>query len=813
MKLSLDWIKDYVEIPEDMDLNKLCFDLTMSTVEVEDTEELAKLFDKMIVGFITAIEDIEGADSLKVCKVDIGDEIKDIVCGGSNIAVGMSVLVSCPGAMVRWHGEGDLVEIKNKKLRGIPSFGMICAASEVGLAELFPASDEREIIDLSEFSAPAGTPIAKALGLDDIIVEIDNKSLTNRPDLWGHYGIAREISAIYNLPMKEFSKYVPEVTASDFTIEVLDTERCPRYIGVEIEGLNSQKLAPFTMRSRIWRVGMRPINALVDCSNYVMLATGQPTHVFDSDNVEGHIVVRCANEGEELELLNAKSIKLDADDLVICDCVGPVGLAGVMGGAKDSVLPTTNKVILEIANFESTGIRRSALRYDNRTEASARYEKAIDPERCDVALSLFMELIAEIFPEMKVDGYSDVYPVKLERKTMDVELSWLERRLGKKISNEDITKMLETLGFDVKIDGDIMNLVAPTWRSTGDISIKADIMEEVSRIYGYENFEETPIETKFDGIINQLDIDLVRSIKEYLAIRCGMQEVFTYPWMQDDAMMAVLGSSEGLLSLSTPPSNHEKYLRSSLLPNLCKVVMKNERYYHEFSVFEEAQVFFDRDYTAPYDDTEFLPLQRRHIAGAFCADVSDVTSLFRQAKGVLENMARYNHMEELSFSKVEKPYWADNVVWLNIFLGKEKVGDMGLLSKKASLDCGIKHISTMLFEFDVDSMKTYTSRTNKFAHISEYPTNEYDFSLLYDSDTKWEDILKVALQKKKPNGLIRDISFVDEYKGKQIPAGKKSITIRLEIGSGEKTLTSNEIEKCADGVIKHLEKNLKAIKR
>ena len=275
--------------------------------------------------------------------------------------------------------------IKNSKLRGVESFGMICASDEIGLGELFPASQEAEILDLSGFDVPAGTPLADALDMNDILLEIDNKSMTNRPDLWGHYGIAREIAALYNLPLAEIPPYEADAE-SDFKVEIAAADRCARYIGVEMSGVEV-KPSPYQMQNRIWKAGMRPINALVDITNYVMLATGNPTHAFDADNISDHIVVRQALKGEKLRLLNDRELELCEDDLVITDFEGPVALAGVMGGAKDSILPDTRRVILEVANFESTGIRRTALRYDNRTEASSRYEKAIDPERCDQALS------------------------------------------------------------------------------------------------------------------------------------------------------------------------------------------------------------------------------------------------------------------------------------------------------------------------------------------------------------------------------------------------------------------------------------------
>lgn len=808
MKVSLNWIRDYVQLPADADLKKLAYDLTMSTVEVEDATDLGASFHDMVVGVINTIEQHPNADKLKVCKTDIGGRVEDIVCGGSNLREGMKVAVALPGAMCKWHGEGDLVEIKKSKLRGVDSYGMICGAVEIGLADLFPTKEEAHILDLSDFDAPAGTPLADALDLNDIILEIDNKSMTNRPDLWGHYGIAREIAALYDLPMTQFPHFDRNVeNTSGFHVTVEDAERCPRYLSAQIEGLNV-KPAPYQMQNRIWKVGMRPINALVDITNYVMLATGQPTHAFDSDHIAGHVIVRRAGEGEKLLLLNGKELALSSDDLVIADDAGVVGLAGVMGGAKDSILPDTSKVILEVANFDAKGIRRTALRYDNRTEASARYEKAIDPERCDQAFDLSMQLFSQLYPEIKVTGLVDQYPEHLKQAEIDVPLSWLERRLGKHLSPDEIKHKMELLGYGISFDGDNMHVVVPTWRSTGDVSIQADIMEEVARMYGYENFEAEPITTTFDGAINQLDKDLERRIKEYLAIRCGMQEIFTYPWMEESYVNAVLQSTEGILSLSTPPSPAERFVRSSLLPNLCKAVVKNERYFNEFSIFETAQVFRDENYTSPYDPREKLPSQRKNVAGAFATTDKDITALFRKAKGVVEMMARYVHMEALTFRQTEKPVWADNVVWLNIYRSEEKVGDLALLAKKVSMACGIKNMNVMLFQLDQDSLVPLKSRTNTFTHLAEYPMTDYDISLLVDGSVQWKDVAQTVRGIKSE--LLHGAAFVDEYRGKQVPAGKKSLTLRLAIGSKDKTLTSAEIEEVASGVLNKIAKRFGA---
>jgi phenylalanyl-tRNA synthetase beta chain len=352
-----------------------------------------------------------------------------------------------------------------------------------------------------------------------------------------------------------------------------------------------------------------------------------------------------------------------------------------------------------------------------------------------------------------------------------------------------------------------MHIVVPTWRSTGDVSIKADIMEEVARMYGYENFEPTPITTSFDSAINQLEMDLVRKVKEYLAFRCNMQEIFTYPWMSDEFVTALMPSTDGILALATPPSPTEKYVRSSLLPNICKAIVKNERNCGEFDIFEEAQIFLDRDYTANYAG-EKLPAQKKHLGCAFVGSSDNVAELFRRAKGVIGAMPAYTHMEGFTFEKVEKPYWADETAWLNILLNGKKIGDLALLSKRAALACGIKVLSAVLVELDMDEFIPFKSRTNRFAKVPEFPRNDYDLSFLVDSMVKWDDIRTCIMAKK--NELLRDVTFVDEYKGKQIPAGKKSVTIRLVIGSDEKTLTGAEIEQVANSVLKKLSKTIGA---
>ena len=808
MNLSRKWLNEFVNVTaSDKEFAEA---MTLSGSKVEVTVDTGAEITNVVVGKVVSIKRHENSDHMWVCMIDVGaGEPTQIVTGAQNVKEGDLV----PVALHKSTLPGG-IKIEKGKLRGEISNGMLCSFKELGLDNRdFPAAFEDGIWILSDdeelTGLKVGQDIREAVGLDDHVVEFE--ITPNRPDCLSVIGLAREAAATFD---KELCLHTPVVKGGAegdlnklLTVETPDPELCPRYSARMVRNV---KIAPSPkwMRERLRAMGVRPINNIVDITNYVMLALGQPTHVFDADNISDGITVRRANSGEELLLLNGKSLELSADDLVIADSECAVALAGVMGGAKDSVLDTTKNVILEVANFESTGVRRTALRYDNRTEASSRYEKAVDPERCDLALSMTMQLFSELYPEVSVTAFTDKYEKKLVQKEIDVEITWLERRLGKKISNEDVKAKLSLLGFEVSFTDTSMHITVPTWRSTGDVGIKADIMEEVARMYGYENFEPTPIVTSFEGAINQLEVDLVRKIKEYLAIRCNMQEVFTYPWMQDELVAAIIGDTAGVLKLSTPPSPTESYIRSTLLPNICGAVAKNERYYGEFAIFEEAQIFKDENYSSPYDARELLPTQERHVAGAVAGDANKVKDIFLRAKGIVENMSRYTHMEGFTFKREQKPSWAEETVWLNIYLGEEKIGDLALLSKKASLACGIKNLATVLFEINTDALKPFRSRTNGYARVNEYPLIEYDVSMLFDVNTKWADIKSVALKKKNNESFLKDVAFVDEYKGAQVPEGMKSVTIRLTIGSNEKTLNANEIEACANSVLKVLSKEL-----
>ena len=802
MKVSLNWIKKYVDIPKDITPKQIAYDVTVRTVEVEDVIDIGAKFHDIVVGKILEVRKHPNADLLRICITDIGEkEPVQIVCGGSNLYEGELVVVSKPGAEVVWHGEGEPVKLKETKVRGELSYGMICGATEVYLDKLFPPKEETEIVDISKVDCKPGDNVADVLGLSDIVLDIDNKSLTNRPDLWGHYGMAREIAAIYDLKLKPLKEVKPDKNLPKYKVEIKEPEKCPRYTATEVEGL-CEKDSPLWMKASLINVGLRPINAIVDITNYVMLAVGQPGHAFDSAHVEGEtIIVRNAKKGEKLLLLDDNDIELTTDDLVICDTKEPMGLAGIRGGKKDSVLPDTTKVVFEIANFDAKTVRKTDKRFDEKTDSAIRYEKNLDTETVSLGVSLTLELLKEIFPEAKVVAYSDVYSIKTERAKIEVSQEFLDTRLGKVLDRKTVEKALTNLGYDVEFKDGVYHVVAPVWRSTGDVSIKDDVMGDIARLLSYESFEKKPLPVKFDSAVKQVDVLLERRIKEYLAFRCGFNEIFTYPWMDDKYIKAAALDIKKPIKLATPPAPELSILRTSLVPGVLEAISKNMRYYSDFRLFEVAQVFENGEYH-PSTKEEILPIHKKYLTGAIVG--KDAKKIFFEAKGVIEKMAGYTHMEILSFKQGDKPSWADSNAYLDIMHGATVVGSIGLVSAKTMLESGIKRTNIAMFELNTDLFVSYPSRTNEFKHLPLFPLVEKDLSIIVDEGITWKEI-ESSIEK-----IVKELKYVGEYRGDQIPEGKKSITLRVWLGNNDSTMTSEQINNKMNGIMKVLNKNCKA---
>lgn len=802
MRVSLNLIKKYVDLPKTITNEKIAYDMTLRTVEVEGVENIGEKFHDIVVGKILEVKPHPNADKLRVCIVDIGEDAPvQIVCGGSNLYASEYVVVCKPGAVVVWHGEGDPIKIEKTKMRGEESFGMICAAEEVFLSDFFPQKDEAEIVDLKEINCTPGQNIADVLDLNDTVLEIDNKSLSNRPDLWGFYGIARELSTIYNVPLKKIESFEVDKNLPKYDVEILDTTKCNRYVAVEIEGIYDKK-SPIWMQAALVKCGLRPINAIVDITNYVMIATGQPLHAFDKTHVDGEkIVVRNAKAGEELLLLDNNSISLTENDLVICDKDEPMALAGIRGGKKDSILPDTTGVVLEIASFNASTIRKSGKRFTEKTDASMRYEKGIDTERVDEGLNLALTLIKEIFPESIIVKYNDVYPNVTKNNVIEVEEAFLNERLGKVIDSKVIMQILTSLGYEVKFESGVYTCTVPTFRSTGDVTIKDDVMGDIARILSFDSFEAKPITITFEHSINQRKVLLEKRIMEYLANRCGFYEIFTYPWVDEKYINAAGIDEKDAVKLATPPAPELAILRKSLIPGALEAISKNLRYFDEFKIFEVAQVYKKGDYR-PSSDDEILPVQNKNL----CASIvgKDAIKIFYEAKGVLENMARMTHMEALSLKQIEKPSWADINAYLNITINDEVIGSFGLVNVKTMNECKIKRTNAAMFELNLDRLVPYASRDNKYERLPELPLVEKDLSIIVDENITWELINQTIKNK------VKEVIFVDVYRGNQIPEGKKSVTFKVKMINEGSTMTSEEINEKMQNILKSLEKRFGA---
>ena len=785
MRVSLNLIKKYVDLPKNLTDEQIAYDMTLRTVEVEKVENMALKYHDIVVGKILEVKQHPNADKLKICITDIGeDEPVQIVCGGSNLYEGEYVVVSKPGAEVVWHGVGEPVKVEATKMRGEISFGMICASSEVYLSEFFPPNNETEIIDLKGIICEPGDNISDILEMNDTVLEIDNKSLSNRPDLWGHYGIARELSAIYNVPLKKLSKYELNKDLPKYDVEIKDATKCNRYVAVEIDGIY-EKESPIWMKSLLSKTGQRPINAIVDITNYVMMAVGQPLHAFDRTHVNGEkIIVRNAKENEELLLLDNNTIRLTTDDLVICDEKDAMALAGIRGGKKDSILPDTKGIVLEIANFSAGTIRKTGKRFAEKTDASIRYEKGIDTQRVDEGLNLALELIKEIFPDSKIVKYSDIYSNETKKNNIKMSEEFLDSRLGKKIPKDKIEQILTSLGYEISYKDGVYDIVVPTWRSTGDVTIKDDVMGDIARILSFDSFEAKPIEITIERSIKQNDVLLDRRIREYLSYRCGFYEIYTYPWIEEKYIRAAKIDTDKSLKLATPPAPELAYLRSSLIPGMLEAISKNLRYYDEFKLYEIKEIYQKGDYR-PSSEDEILPIQKNYLTG--CVVGKNAKDIFYEAKGVIENMARYCHMENIKLEQIDKPNWADINAYLNIIRDDEIIGSLGLLSVQVMNDSKIKRTNVAMYEINMDKLIPYDSRTNKYERIPELPLVEKDLSILVNEEIKWSEI------EKSIRSMVKEIEFVDEYRGNQIPNGKKSITLKVRMVNEGTTMTTEQI--------------------
>jgi len=851
MLLSLNWLKQYVDLPKNLTAKKLAADLTMTTCEVERVENLAEKFDSMVVGKIVELKAHPNADKLKIVMTDIGEtKPAQIVCGGTNLREGMLVAVALPGAKVLWHGEGEPVVMEKAKIRGEESFGMICASSEIGLKDMFPAASDHEIIDLSpsplqgegggevvsqkdnqrplsnspliKGRGKPGQPLAEALGMDDMIIEIENKTITNRPDLWNHFGVARELAVIYGTKLKSITKRqeTRDKRQDQLNINIEDKNFCPRYIGCLVKNIKVAA-SPEWLQKSLASVGVRPINNIVDITNYVMLDVGQPMHAFDkaklttNNKQQATITVRKAKNNEKIKSLDGVERKLDETMLIIADAKKPIAIAGIMGGEESGIDEKTNEIIFEAASFKAMSIRKTSQKLGLRSESSNRFEKNLDPNFAELAMARALGLIKELCTEAEVIAYQDENLVKEKKLEIKVEHEFLEKKIGQTLETKDVMKKLESLGFvvetsDKRQETREYKIIVPSWRATGDVSIPEDIVEEVARVIGYDNLAEHKTLVELQKPKIQFEHILENRTKKFLALAGGFSEVFNYPWA-NEKMLKILGKNDKIIEVVNPPSEDLGALQNSLIPNLLKNTEDNLRYFDEFKIFELARVYLPEFNKLDSKFQDKLPIQPKMLAGVVVTQKDK--NAFLEAKGTVEKLFDKLGIRnwKLETGTPEEKY-LDGEKYLSIMVNGEEFGWLGELKESVYNQFNFKKRKVALFEINFDKLVNRvkadeSAHAARYAPLPQFPSIVRDLAFEFGWDVKWADILSAFAKAMadKTFDLIKDIFFLSEFG----LGDRKSLAFRITY-QADRTLKEEEVEVVEKRIVEMISKKFDA---
>ncbi|NQU77795.1 phenylalanine--tRNA ligase subunit beta [Candidatus Falkowbacteria bacterium] len=820
MLISTNWLKKFVNIPASITPEKLAELLTLSTVEVEEVRSQGALLNNVVVGKVLKLEDHPNADKLKLAVVGIGTKKEKVVCGGVNLKKGMLVAFAKVGAKVKWHGEGEPVVLEKAKIRGIESSGMICSASELELENIFPQESEYHIINLSDVKKlKIGKSLASALSLDDTIIEIENKSLTNRPDLWSHYGLAREVAALTGAKLKPQTSNLKHPTSKKdkLIVEIKDNQKCPRYLGVVVSNIKIEP-SPMWLAKQLEAVGVRPINNIVDITNYVLMELGQPLHAFDYNNIKNHkIIVRTAKRGEKIKTLDDQIRTLDSDDLLIADSEAPVALAGVMGGANSEINDSTKKIIIESANFEASGIRRTETRTGLRSEASIRFEKALPPELAEEGINRALELILELIPSAKItSSIIDAGTYKPKKNVITLNLDYLNRLVGEDIAPQKVIQILESLGFKTSaINDKQLTISIPPFRATRDITIEEDLIEEVARIYGYENLKPEMPHVKLTPPKTNTERKLERQIKNILTTGFSFQEVENYAYIDPKIVTHFGFKQTDLIELENPISPEQSHLRPSLLINLAKNIKDNLRYINEFKLFEIGRVFINaklrkecettkmrNKFNTDLSNKEFLPCQDKFLSGVIVGN-----NVFEEIKSAIENLSQEIDIDiQLVPTKV-KVHWAE---WERLLEIKSNNKTLGYVSELCpSLRTALKLASQVgVFELNFTELANLPKqKTTEFTELPIYPSVTRDVAIIVSQGNMYSDIAE-AINAVSP--LIVEVELFDVYTGKNITAGQRSLAFHITFRAPDRTLEAKEVDKIFEKVVSKLEEKFKA---
>lgn len=794
MKISYRWLARHVDL-SGVDPQSVRAELTLSTAEVEGLEPFLPHLADVTVGHVLQREKHPDADKLSLCKVDLGQgEPLQIVCGAPNVRAGLKVAVATVGTTL----PGDF-RIKKSKIRGVESNGMICSERELGLG------DEHGGIWELPSEVVIGQSVARALDAQDWVIEIDNKSVTHRPDLWGHRGIAAELAAILRRPLRPLDTSLPAAgSAAPFPVRV-ETQLCSRYLALEIDGARATK-SPFWLRSLLLAVGQRPIDLLVDLSNFVMLDLGQPNHLFDRHRIGASgIVVRAARADERLTTLDGLERKLEPSDLLICDGPEPVALAGIMGGAASKVTEDTSQLLLEVASFHAATVRRTSSRLGLRTDASARFEKSLDPALPPQAAGHFVRLLQSEQPEVRVAAPpTDVGTWKDTSKIVQVRGTRIRQLLGAEISDDAIADILRRLGFGVDLERECMSVRVPSNRGTKDIGIEQDLVEEVGRIHRYGNIPEREL----IGALVPPPRDerwarrqLVRRIEDRLAGSARFHQQISYSFVPDTTVERLGLSDVAHVAVRNPIQQGAARVRRSVVPSLIALLASNRRWREEVRLFEVGKGYEPRAAGEPLERHEVaLALARTPRKGDARFDDNALSLL----QGIVDDVVRSLGLVECTWSKAQAPStWAHPGRAVHACIE----GCDGIAAEVAVLEPGVARAFGLVGELEsdaalaclsIDTLLVAPQRATRYSALPQFPATRVDVALALPEDKPAAEV-RAALER-AGKGLVSALELFDVFKGGQLAAGTKSLAWHVVLQASDRTLGEADVKKFLERV-------------
>lgn len=766
MLISCNKLKNYIKDSEKIDWLKVWDKFTIRTAEVENVKEVGDKFDGVVIAQIVECIPHPDSDHMHILKVNYGaSEPIQVVCGAYNVRVGLKT------AYIKVGGHIDGIEIKAKPLRGILSNGMCCSMRELGIGD-----DHDGIIELPD-DVVVGTDIKDYLPVKDIIVEIDNKSLTNRPDLWGHYGIAREIATITHTEMLPLEMEEIKNDKEDLDIKINNPELCYRYTGLKIDNIKNNK-SPLELQIFLYYTGMRSISLIVDLTNYLMLELGQPMHAFDSRVVK-NIEVGLANNKDLFTTLDGVERKLSSENLMIKNNNEYFAIAGVMGGKNSEILSDTTSIFLESATFNAGSVRKTANFLGLRTDASARYEKSLDPNMTDKAIKRLVYLLRKENPDMQIaSNLTDVYPNVLNEVNITLHKDLLSKYMGTTLSDESVINTLESLGFKVENTDYSYEVVVPTFRHSKDINIEEDLIEEIARIYGLENFTPKPLKLDLTITEHEKTFNEEYEVKSLLATKYDMNEVNSYIWYDTNTLQTLGIKKDGVKLLGKSDNN---ILRDDLSFSLLNIVEENFKNFSEFSIFEIGTIIESNQ-------------NKRVLSIILCGKEKELEQLYNKAKTVTGYIFKALKHKEIRISNNvnEKEYYDKNLGKI-INVDDTKIGTINVLDKIYTNKLSKKK-AIVCIDIDFDKYAKLEKDIILEKVVSKYPSVELDYTIIMPTDKKYEDLKEVLKEFKSK--LIERNELVSIYENKY--------TIKYVLGSPYKTLEQKDLQTFKERFIAHL---------